>query len=101
LLNQIVGKAIPEFEAQFPGSQALFAIDNAHHHLKYANNTFRVSEMNLEPSGNNSNLIEKTFVTNQRHPGEGYIQSMTFPNPVPKELKVVLTQRGFWLVNGT
>ena len=51
LLDQVIEKAIPAFEAQFPGSKALFAFDNSRNHCKYANDALRVSEMNLEPGG--------------------------------------------------
>ena len=37
LLYQIKTKAIPVFEAEFPGCQALFMLDNATSHCRYAN----------------------------------------------------------------
>ena len=57
LLNQVVEKAIPVFEAQFPGCKVLIVFDNARNHLKFANDALRVSEMNLESGGKNAKHI--------------------------------------------
>jgi hypothetical protein len=99
LIDQIVNKAIPAFEAQFPGCKALFAFDNARNHLKFADNALRVSEMNLEPGGKNRKPMHDTFVIDPTHANGGFMQSMTFPNGVPKGLKAVLTERGLWPQN--
>ena len=48
-LEDLVEKAIPAFEAQFPGCKALFAFHNAPNHLKFADDALRVCKMNLEP----------------------------------------------------
>lgn len=96
LLEQVVEKAIPAFEAQFPGCQALFAFDNSRNHLKYAEDALRVTEMNLEPGGTNKKIMRDTFVTDPREPGGGYIQLMKLPSGIPKGLRLVLTERGLW-----
>ncbi|RPB03377.1 hypothetical protein L873DRAFT_1627462, partial [Choiromyces venosus 120613-1] len=52
LLEQVVDKVIPTFEAQFPGCQALITFDNSKkNHLKYIEDALKVSEMNLELGG--------------------------------------------------
>ena len=73
LLDQVVNKAIPAFEAQFPGCKALFAFDNARNHLKFAEDALRVSEMNLEPGGKTAKLMHSTYVIDINHPQGGYL----------------------------
>ena len=63
LLDQVVSKAMPVFEAQLPLCKALFAFNNVWNYLKYASDALHVSEMNLEPSGKNSKSIWDIFVT--------------------------------------
>ena len=96
LLDQVINKAIPAFEAQFPGCKALFAFDNSRNHLKYADDALRVSEMNLEPGGKNAKRMRNTYVIDNCYPGGGYIQAMVLPDGRPKGLKIVLTERGLW-----
>ncbi|RPA98268.1 hypothetical protein L873DRAFT_1790414 [Choiromyces venosus 120613-1] len=99
LLAQVIDKAIPEFEAQFPGCQALFAFDNSQNYLKYATNVLQVSEMNLELGGTNKKAMQDTFVIDPREPNGGYIKSMTLPSRIPKGLRLILIERGLWLNN--
>ena len=100
MLDQVINKVIPAFEAQFHGCKALFAFDNSRNHLKYANDALRVSEMNLEPGGKNAKRMQNTYVIENRYPGGGYIQAMVLPDGRPKGLKIVLTERGLWPNNG-
>nr|CCA26098.1 hypothetical protein CC1G_06011 [Albugo laibachii Nc14] len=80
---QVRDKAIPIFEAQFPGMQALFAFDNATSHNAFAPKMKRTTW------------------------GAGHIQEMVFsgshPNQElrgqPKGLKVVLEARSLWRAN--
>jgi len=51
LLEQIKIKAIPDFERNIQGSQALVMFDNAKNHAKYAADALSVSKMNLEDGG--------------------------------------------------
>ena len=76
LLEQVVDKAILAFKAQFPDCQDLFTFDNSRNYRKYAEDTLRVSEINLKPGGINKRVIQNTFVTDPRELGGGYIQSM-------------------------
>ena len=96
----MVEKAIPPFEAQFPGCKALFAFDNARNHLKLAEDALRVSEMNLEPGGKNNKQIRDTYVMDVNHPEGSFIQSMVLPDRRPKGLRIVLTERGLWPADG-
>jgi len=96
LLTQVIEKAIPAFEAQFPGCKALFTFDNARNHLKYSEDTLRVSEMNLESGGKNAKRMRDTFVEDLNHPEGGFIQSMVLVDGRPKGLRIVLTERGLW-----
>ena len=100
LLNQVVEKAIPVFEAQFPGCKALLAFDNSRNHLKFAEDALRVSEMNLEPGGKNPKRMRDSYVVDQNHPEGGYIQSMVQADGRPKGLKIVLTECGLWPEDG-
>jgi len=59
----VIKKAIPAFEAQFPGCKALFAFDNARNRLKFPDDTLSLSEINLEPGGKNAKKIRDTFVS--------------------------------------
>ncbi|KAG0639110.1 hypothetical protein HOY80DRAFT_1046121 [Tuber brumale] len=80
LLEQVIDKAIPAFERQFPGCKALFAFDNARNHLKFADDALRVSEMNLEPGGKYAKQMHDTYVIDVNHSDGGYIQSLTLPD---------------------
>ena len=96
----MVEKAIPAFEAQFPGCKALFVFDNARNHLKFAENALRVSEMNLEPGGKNAKQMRDIYVMDVNHPEGGFIQSMILPDGRPKGFKIVLTECGLWPADG-
>lgn len=96
LLEQVVDKAIPAFEAQFPGCKALFAFDNARNHLKFADDAPHVSEINLEPGGKNPKIMRDTYVLDPSHPNGGYVQSLVLPDSRPKGLKIILSERGLW-----
>ena len=100
LLDQMINKAIPAFEAQFPGCKALFAFDNSRNHLNFADNALRVSEMNLEPGGTKMNIMNDTYVLDDKHADSGYVQSLVWPNGKPKGLKIVLMERGLWPISG-
>ena len=96
LLAEVVHTAIPDFEEQFPGCQALFAFDHCRNHLKYADSALWVSEMNLEPGGLTKKVMCNTFVNNPRQANGGYIQSMILPSGIRKGLRLVLIERGLW-----
>jgi len=53
-LEQLQVKAIPAFEASFPGCQGLWAFDNAKIHQTYAPDALQVGNMNLTPGGKNT-----------------------------------------------
>ena len=90
LLEQVINKAIPAFEAPFPGCKGLFAFDNSRNHCKFANDALRGSEMNLEPGGKNIRSMRDTYVVDINHPAGGYLQSLQFPDGTPKGLRKVL-----------
>jgi len=96
LLDQVIQKAIPAFEAQFPGCKALFAFDNSRNHCKFVTDALRVSEMNLEPGGKSARLMRDTYVLDINHPAGGYIQSLQLPNGIPKGLRKGLLEPGLW-----
>ncbi|CAG8662613.1 34848_t:CDS:2 [Racocetra persica] len=48
-LHQVVNRAIPIFEARFPGAKALFAFDNTTGHCAYSKDTLVTKNMNLSP----------------------------------------------------
>lgn len=99
LLDQVIEKEIPAFEAQFPGCKALFAFDNSQTHCKYATDALRVSEMNSDPGGKSARLMRDTYVLDINHPAGGYIQSLQVPNGTPKGLQKVLLEGGLWPEN--
>jgi hypothetical protein len=74
LLEQVIDKAIPASEAQFPGCKALFGFDNARNHLKFANNALHISEINLEAGEINPKIIRNIYVVNLSYPNSGYTQ---------------------------
>ena len=96
MLNQITTKAIPTFEAEFPGCQALFIFDNAKNHSKYAEDALSVCKMNLEDGGKNAKPMRSTFIQDAQHADGGWHQSMVTENGIPKGLRTVLTERGLW-----
>lgn len=51
LKDQVLNCAIPIFNLQFPGCQALFLFDNARNHDSYAFDALRANLMNLEAGG--------------------------------------------------
>jgi len=53
LLEQLKEKAIPAFEASFPGCQGLWAFDNAKIPQRYAPDALQVGNMNLTLGGKN------------------------------------------------
>ena len=101
LLDQILTKAIPAFEAEFPGAQALFMFDNAKGHVKFADDALRVSKMNLEDGGKNAKQMRSTLVIDSQNPNNSWVQSMVTANGTPKGLRSVLTERGLWPTSGS
>ncbi|KAG0633878.1 hypothetical protein HOY80DRAFT_1062201 [Tuber brumale] len=101
LLDQVINKAIPAFEAQFPGCKALFLFDNAKNYCKYADDALRVSKMNLADGGKNAKPMRTTYVVDGSQPAGGYYQSMIYDDRTPKGLRTVLQERGLWPINGT
>jgi len=99
-LEQIKTKAIPLFEAEFPGCRALFLFDNAKTHIKYADNTLLVSKMNLADGGKHAKKMRRTYVLDRSHPQGGYFQFMVLEDGTPKGLNTVLTERGLWPTTG-
>ena len=97
MVNQVVERAIPIFEARFPGCQALFAFDNASSHAAFSPDALIAKHMNLSPGGKQSKMCSTYF-------GEGIQQEMVFPlnyhipklRGQPKGLKQVLTERELW-----
>jgi len=96
LLEQVVSKAIPAFEAQFPGCKALFTFNNARNYQKYVIDACHVSEMNLEHGGKTTKAMRDKFVIDVHHLDGGYIQKMVFLDSTPKGLKALLIERGLW-----
>jgi len=96
LLKQVVEKAIPIFEAVFPGCIAVFAFDNSTNHNVMADNALNVNQMNLGPGGKKP-AMHLTFFG-----PDNTFQSMVFsadypthPNQ-PKGMRQVLSERGLW-----
>jgi hypothetical protein len=58
----VVNRAIPIFEARFPGAKALFAFDNATSHAAYADNALLARNMNLSSGGKQAKM---RFVSNK------------------------------------
>jgi len=100
LLDQVINKAIPAFEAQFPACKALFDFENSRNHLKFADNALRVSKMNLEPGGSKMKIMHDTYVLDDKHADGGYVQLLALPDGSPKGLKIVLMERGLWPISG-
>ena len=117
-MNQVVNRAIPIFEARFPGAKALFAFDNATSHAAYAEDALLAKSMNLSPGGKQPKMrfvvifskfvhilnILLTYLSRSTTYGNGIHQDMCFPDDYsipelrgePKGLKVILMERGLW-----
>ena len=97
MVNQVVERAIPIFEACFPRCQVLFAFDNAASHATFSPDALIAKHMNLNPGGKQPNMRSTYF-------GERIQQDMIFPSDYhipelcgqPKGLRQVLMERGLW-----
>jgi hypothetical protein len=105
LVEQLLFKAIPIFEAAFPGHQALFIFDNATIHSAYSKRALRASKMNLGPAGKTPEMDPGWFVLDGVH----YDQPMQFSNDPavpaqlrgkPKGIAQVLWERELWPAEG-
>ncbi|CAG8813997.1 9149_t:CDS:2, partial [Racocetra persica] len=72
LVDQVINRAIPIFEARFPGAKALFAFDNATGHCVYAEDALLAKNMNLSPGGKQPKMRSTTY-------GDNIPQDMCFP----------------------
>ncbi|CAG8718221.1 13358_t:CDS:2 [Rhizophagus irregularis] len=98
LISQVIERAIPIFEARFPGCQALFAFDNASSHATFSPDALIAKNMNLNPGGKQPKMRRTYFGD------ENIQQDMIFPSDYcisnlrgqPKGLKQVLMERGLW-----
>jgi len=100
LLEQIKTKAIPLFEAEFPGCKSLFLFDHAKTHFKYADDALCMSKMNLANGGKHAKSMRSTYVLDASYEEEGFLLSMVLENGTPKGLKTVLTEQGLWPITG-
>jgi len=100
LLDEVLTKAIPVVEEEFPGCQGLFIFDNATSHMKYAEDALRVTKMNLEDGGKNAKIMRSTSIGADAHPERGWWQSMVRANGTSKGLCTVLTERNLWPSSG-
>ncbi|RIA79587.1 hypothetical protein C1645_840337 [Glomus cerebriforme] len=98
LVNQVVERAIPIFEACFPGCQALFAFDNASSHSTFSPDALIAKSMNLNPGGKQPKM-RRTYFGDERIQ-QDIVFSSDYHNPnlreQPKGLKQVLIERGLW-----
>lgn len=86
LLKQVNERAIPTFEAQLPGKQALVAFDNATGHLAFVPDALRATRLNLGPVGKFPIIRSPTW-------GDGNVQRMKFSKSSPKILLVAVNRR--------
>lgn len=97
LLKQVIEKAIPTFEAAFPGHVAVFLFDNATNHVFHASDALLVNSMNLNPGGKNTPIMRDGI-----NSATGQPQAMVFPEDhplfpgIPKGIKQVLLERRIW-----
>lgn len=91
LVTQVIEQAIPIFELQFPGCQALFLFDNAPSHHAWPANALRAHSMNLTPGGEAPVMKDGWYFNNY---GNLVIQHTNFPDGRPKGLKLLLEERG-------
>ena len=100
LLDQVLTKAIPVFEEEFPGCQGLFMFGNATSHMKYAEDALRVTKRNLEDGGKNAKIMRSTVIADDAHPERGWWQSIVRADGTLKGLRAVLTERNLWPSGG-
>jgi len=96
MLKQLRDKAIPAFEAAFPGYQGLFAFDNAKIHQKYASDALQVSNLNLTPGGKNTVPMRNGYFASLENAHAVPVQTMMLPDGRLKGLKIILQERGLW-----
>jgi hypothetical protein len=99
LIKQVTKKAIPMFEAVFPGCVAVFAFDNSTNHGAMSENALCADRMNVGPGGKQPIMHPTRFGPNNTY------QSMVFgpdhPQNAnkPKGMRQILQERGLWRQN--
>lgn len=88
LIQQVVERAIPIFEATHPGAVAVFAFDQSTCHGAFAADALVASRMALRPGGKQPRMRSTIF--------NGSQQDMVLPDGTPKGLRLVLQERGLW-----
>ncbi|CAG8622240.1 19511_t:CDS:2, partial [Cetraspora pellucida] len=101
LLKQIKKKAIPIFEAKFPGATAVFAFNNSTNHAAFADDALVVQKMNKGPREKQSVMRPTTFIdVNGRQRAQEMVFEEDYPNPnlreKPKGIKKILEERGLF-----
>jgi hypothetical protein len=105
-VNQFINSAIPIFELQFPGCQALFLFDNAPSYHSWPQDALRAQSMNLTPGGEVPIMRDSWYISRD---GEMIIQETNYRiddysvNPElrgkPKCIKILMEERGLWRPN--
>ena len=92
--HQLQCLAIPLFEAQWPGHQAVFIFDNATNHTAFAPDALRVANMNLFSGGNQSHDMRDGWnpLTQQPQPMHTWVRG----RKVAKGMQKILEERGLW-----
>jgi transposase len=112
MLKQVLEKAIPIFEKQYPGHIAVFAFDNSSGHACKADNALVANRMNLGPGGKQPKM-HNTILPQIQADDIEHVQCMVYmhgdkiwetdtliPESLvgqPKGLKRVLQERGLWI----
>lgn len=89
LVTQVIELAIPIFELQFPGCQALFLFDNTPSHHAWPTDALRAHTMNLTAGGKAPVMKDGWYIDNY---GNMVVQHTNFPDGRPKGLKLLLEE---------
>lgn len=90
----MLDRAIPIFNAQYPGCTAVFLFDNSTNHGCMAEDALLTSRMNLKDGGKNQVTKRETTWTAD---GCVHEQKMEHPDGTAKGLRTILEERGLWV----
>ena len=78
--------AVDVFEQRFPGVTGIFLFDNTPSHRKFPPDGLNPGNMNVYPGGKQAIMRDTVW--------DGNTQKMVLPDGTPKEMKMVLQERG-------
>lgn len=94
LIEQVIECAVPIFELEYPGCEALFLFDNSRGHRKWVDDSLtHVNEMNLGPGGGQPKMRDTIY---PEGPKKGQVQPLVQEDGTAKGIRAILEERGKW-----